>query len=91
MLVDMYMREYPVIEIDVSLDVEWVIVMLKRGDAVRRLFPQITFNNKLELQSEVLNTWAYSCHVQLIYRRLGKSIANTFNKTLNECVRDEIP
>jgi len=88
-LVDVYTRESPVIEVDVSLGAARVVAVLERLRATRGLPERITVDNGPEFQSKALDAWAHQHHVQLVFSRPGKPVDNTFIEAFNGRVRDE--
>jgi transposase InsO family protein len=82
-LIDTCTREFPVIEVDVSLGAERGAAVHERLRATRGLPQRITVDDGPEFQSKALDTWAHHHHVQLVYSRPGKLVDNTFIEAFN--------
>jgi len=88
-LVDVYTRECPVIEVDVSLGSTRVVEVLERLRLERGLPERITVDNGPEFRSKALDAWAHQHGVRLRFSRPGKPVDNTFIEAFNGRLRDE--
>lgn len=88
-LIDVFTRDSPAIEVDVSLGADRVVAVLERLRTTRGLPERITVDNGPEFRSKALDVWAHQHHVQLVFSRPGKPVDNTFIEAFNGRVRDE--
>ncbi len=88
-VVDKFTRYVPVIEADFSLNAHKVIAALDRV-ARWRGYPQlITVDNGSELQSKLMDAWAYQHGIKLDFIRPGKPVENCYIESFNGRLRDE--
>ncbi|MEG3620375.1 IS3 family transposase [Magnetovibrio sp. PR-2] len=88
-IVDDFSRECPAIEVDTSLPGARVVRVLDRLADTRGLPNGIVVDNGPELISKVLDEWAYSNNVRLLFIEPGKPIQNAFVESFNGKFRDE--
>jgi putative transposase len=88
-VVDNYSREALAIEAGTSMPGSVVVKALERL-AERRGYPrQLVMDNGPEFSGRLLDAWAYSHGVQLMFIQPGKPMQNGFNESFNGKFRDE--
>ena len=88
-IVDDYTRECLVLEVDTSLPGARVVAVLERLAEIRGLPGSITVDHGPELESQVLDAWAYQRGVRLAFIRPGKPVDNCYIESFNGRFRDE--
>jgi len=88
-IVDDYMRECLVIEVDTSITGTRVAAVLDRLADSRGLPASITVDHGPEFEGQVLDAWAYVRGVRLSFIRPGKPVENAYIESFNGKFRDE--
>ena len=88
-IVDNYMRECPVIEVDTSLGGARVVNVLDMLSETRGLPEIITIDNGPEFAGKALDEWAYRKSVKLNFITPGKPVENAYAESFNGRLRDE--
>lgn len=88
-MTDLYSKEVPVIEVDVSIGGSRVCRILDRLFATRSLPETLILDNGPEFAGTALDAWAAQHGVQLHFIQPGKPVQNAFIESFNGKFRDE--
>ena len=88
-IVDNFSRECPAIEVDTSLGGRRVVRVLERLVERHGAPEAITIDNGTELDSKVMDEWAFKRKVKLDFIRPGKPNENAYGESFNGRFRDE--
>ena len=88
-MTDLYSKEVPVIEVDVSIGGERVCRILDRLFLTRPLPEALILDNGPEFAGTALDVWAAQHRVHLHFIQPGKPVQNAFIESFNGKFRDE--
>jgi len=89
-MTDLYSKEVPVIEVDVSIGGARVCRILDRLFLTRPLPETLILDNGPEFAGTALDAWAVQHGVQLHFIQPGKPVQNAFIESFNGKFRDEV-
>ncbi len=88
-VIDEVTRECLALEVDKSLTGKRVTAVLNRIAVFRGLPKEILTDNGSEFTSNIMNAWAYDCHVEHIFIDPGKPMQNGYIESFNGKLRME--
>lgn len=88
-LVDVFTKECPAIEVDLSINGERVTRVLDRVAQTCGYPKTITVDNGPEFISTALDRWAFEHGVELHFIRPGKPVENAYTESFNGRFRDQ--